>query len=247
MSYQGGREMEFRSRTRCCPTSFTGSFFTALALFVLVLFLAVNSFAGYSKQEALLDEARITFKRCVADPNMQWFRDHLKNAKGLLIFPSFLKGAFFIGAEGGTGVLVAQDERTGEWSQPVFYSMGAASFGLQFGAKSAEMVLMIMTDKGMDAMLSTSLKLGADASIAAGPVGVGAKAETVDILAFSRGQGLFGGISIEGTVIMPRDDWNRDFYGKDVRPVDIIVRKAVYNPKARPLIDTITSVIKGNL
>jgi lipid-binding SYLF domain-containing protein len=220
---------------------------TVVAVMAVVFLAAAAGPASgaYTKQEALIDEALITFKRCVADPNMKWFREHLKNARGILIFPSFLKGAFLIGAEGGTGVLLVHDLKTGEWSQPVFYTMGSASIGLQIGAKSAEMILMVMTDKGTDALLSTSIKLGADVSVAAGPVGVGAKAETIDILAFSRGQGLFGGVSVEGTVIVPRDDWNRAFYGKDVRPVDIIIRRVVSNPSAQPLIQAVKSVCDG--
>lgn len=217
------------------------------AAMLLAGLAALPAQAAYTKQEALIDEALITFKRCVADPNMKWFREHLKNARGILIFPSFLKGAFLIGGEWGTGVLLVHDIKTGEWSQPVFYTMGSASIGLQIGAKSAEMILMIMTDKGTDALLATSIKLGADVSAAAGPVGVGAKVETVDILAFSRSEGLFGGISVEGTVIMPRDDWNRAFYGRDVRPVDIIIRKAVSNPKAEPLIRTVKEVCEGRM
>ncbi len=223
-------------------------FSKTVAVFLAAVFLAAAAgpaSGAYTKQEALIDEALITFKRCVADPNMKWFREHLKNARGILIFPSFLKGAFLIGAEGGTGVLLVHDLKTGEWSQPVFYTMGSASIGLQIGAKSAEMILMVMTDKGTDALLSTSIKLGADVSVAAGPVGVGAKAETIDILAFSRGQGLFGGVSVEGTVIVPRDDWNRAFYGKDVRPVDIIIRRVVSNPSALPLIQAVKSVCDG--
>ncbi len=196
--------------------------------------------AGYEKQQALIDRATITFKSFVADPNMTWFRNHLSSAKGLLIIPQLLKGAFIFGAEGGTGVLIARDQYTGKWSQPAFYTVGSVSFGLQAGAQSSQIILMIMTDSGLDALLSTSIKLGADVSIAAGPYGAGAKAETVDILAFSKTKGIFGGISIEGAIITPKDSWNIAYYRKNVRPVDIIIRRIVSNPYSEKLIQAVT-------
>ncbi len=196
--------------------------------------------AGYEKQQALIDRATVTFKSFVADPNMTWFRNHLSSAKGLLIVPQLLKGAFIFGAEGGTGVLLARDQYTGKWSQPAFYTVGSVSFGLQAGAQSSQIILMIMTDSGLDALLSTSIKLGADVSIAAGPYGAGAKAETVDILAFSKTKGIFGGISIEGAIITPKDSWNIAYYRKNVRPVDIIVRRLVSNPYSEKLIQAVT-------
>ena len=223
---------------------------TGFINFFLILFLSISIFSvevlaeniqnsPYYKQQALIDQATITFKSFVTDPNMSWFRSHLRSCKALLIVPQLLKGAFIFGAEGGTGVLVARDKYTGKWSQPVFYNLASISFGLQAGAQSAQIILMIMTDKGMNALLSTSIKLGADVSIAAGPYGTGAKAETVDVLAFSKAKGLFGGISIEGALISPKDSWNIAYYRKNVSPVDIIVRKMVSNPYSQKLISAI--------
>ncbi len=186
----------------------------------------------YSPQQELVDNAVITFKTLMADPNMSWLRTHIQSAKGILICPKFMKGAFIFGAEGGTGVLLGRSARTGEWSYPAFYGLGSVSFGLQAGAEVSEVILLVMTENGMDALLSTSLKLGADVSVAAGPVGAGAKAQTTDILAFAKTAGLFGGVSIEGAVITSRDSWNQKYYGRDVRPVDIIIRRNVANPGA---------------
>lgn len=173
-----------------------------------------------------------TFKSFMSDPNMTWFRDNVHGAQGIFIVPQLLRGGFFVGGSGGSGILFAWDQTTSTWSYPAFYTMGSVSFGLQVGADASEVILMIMTRKGVDAMLSTEVKLGGDLSVAAGPVGLGAKAKTVDILAFSRSKGLFGGISIEGTVITPRNDWNRQFYGKPVGPVDILSRRTVKNSQA---------------
>ena len=217
---------------------------TVVVMFLVLILTTVSittvKAAGYEQQQALIDRATITFKSFVADPNMTWFRNHLCSVKGLLIVPQLLKGAFIIGAEGGTGVLIARDQYTGKWSQPAFYTIGSVSFGLQAGAQSSQIILMIMTDSGLDALLSTSIKLGADVSIAAGPYGAGAKAETVDILAFARSKGLFGGISIEGAIITPKDSWNIAYYRKNVRPVDIIIRGIVYNPYSEKLIRAVS-------
>ncbi len=191
--------------------------------------------SSYSPQQELVDKCVTTFKSLMADPNMTWLRSHIQSAKGIFICPQYMKGAFIFGADGGTGVLLGRNNRTGQWSYPAFYSMGSISFGLQAGAEVSEVVLLVMTDNGMDALLSTSFKLGADVSVAAGPVGAGAKAQTTDILAFAKSSGLFGGVSIEGAVITARDAWNRRYYGRDVRPVDIIIRRNVSNPGADKL------------
>ena len=211
----------------------------AAAIFLVTLatsgIASAESAAGYTEQQELVDKATTSFKSMIADPNMTWLRSHIKSAKGILIFPQFMKGAFIFGAEGGTGVLIAHDTRTDTWTYPAFYNMGSISFGFQAGAEVSEIILLVMTEKGLDALLSTSFKLGADASVAAGPVGAGAKAQTTDILAFARSNGLFGGISIEGAVITSWDAWNQKYYGRDVRPVDIIIRRSVSNPGAEKL------------
>ena len=152
-----------------------------------------------------------------------------------------LRGAFIVGVSGGSGVLVVRDATTNAWHGPAFYTMGEASFGLQAGGDASEVVLLLMTDRGVNAMLSTSVKLGADASVAAGPVGGGARASTAnisaDILTFTRAKGLYGGLSLEGAVVATRDGLNEAFYGKkDLKPADILVRRTVTNPAANPLL-----------
>jgi lipid-binding SYLF domain-containing protein len=92
------------------------------------------------KQQALVDKARITFESFMADSNMAWLRNHIKNTKGLLIVPELLKGAFIFGGEGGSGVLLVPDLETGKWSEPAFYTIGAVSWGLQIGGQKAEVI-----------------------------------------------------------------------------------------------------------
>ena len=184
---------------------------------------------------ALVEKAKVTLENFLADENLTWFHDNVGKAKGVLIVPQLLKGGFFLGASGGSGVFLVRDEKTGQWSYPAFYTMGAVSFGLQIGAQAAEVVLVVTTEKGVDAFLSNKFQLGADVGVAAGPVGAGAQAATADILSFSRAKGLYTGVSVEGAVIAVRDSLNAAYYGRQVSPVDILVKQVVVNRHADPL------------
>lgn len=209
---------------------------TALFLFTLLFFdVSTASADDYSDTQALVDQSTILMKSFGDDPEMTWFRSNVQYAKAVFIVPQMLKAGFFVGGSGGSGALLSRDMKTNVWSYPVFYSMGAVSFGLQIGGEASEVVLMVMTDKGMDSMLSTSFKLGADVTVAAGPMGQGAKAATADILAFARSKGAFMGISIEGAIIKPRHKWNAAYYKQDVSPADIIIRNLASNPQADAL------------
>ena len=188
------------------------------------------------KPQDIVDGAVTTLNNFVSDPNMTWFQKHIKDAQGVFIVPSLVKAGFILGGSGGSGVLLARVADTpNKWSYPAFYTMGSGTFGLQAGVEKAEVVLLVMTEKGMSAMLGNKFQLGADASVAAGPVGAGAQAATADILQFSRSKGLFGGLTVEGAVIAPRDKWNQAYYGKEVLPVDILQKHSVQIAGADPL------------
>ncbi|MFC1534139.1 caspase family protein [Thermodesulfobacteriota bacterium] len=193
------------------------------------------------KQQGLIDKARLTFQSFINDNNYSWIQKNLSRAKGLIIIPSLLKGGIILGGSGGSGVLIVKDEKTGEWSQPAFYSIGSLSFGLQFGGEAAEVIMMVISQKGIDKLLATSFKLGGDTSVAAGPVGEGLKANVnIDIFSFTRSRGAYAGISVEGAVIKVKDKWNEAYYGRPVRPVDIFIRHSVSNPGAAELLKLIT-------
>ena len=198
----------------------------------------------------LVEKATITLNDFDKAKDMSAFRDLLKDAKGVFISPQILKGAFVVGASGGSGVFMVRDATTGEWSQPAFYTIGAASFGLQIGGEASEVVLLAMTDRGVSALLSDSVKLGADVGVAAGPVGVGAAASTAnlsaDILSFARSKGLFAGISLDGAVVKVRDSLNDAYYNATVTPTDILVKRTVMNRHSERLISAIsTDAAKG--
>jgi lipid-binding SYLF domain-containing protein len=191
----------------------------------------------FSKPEELVTRAKATLESFAADENMIWFRNNLKNAKAVMIVPRILKAGFIVGGSGGSGALLARDTKTGDWSNPAFYTMGSGSIGLQIGAAADRVILMIMTKKAMDSYLSGSFKLGTDVTVAAGPFGTGAGVQRLvaDVIAFHQSKGVFGGLKIDGAVIAIRDKWNSGYYGKEVRPTDILILRSVDNPRSADL------------
>ena len=174
-----------------------------MVLMAILLSMAMVSFpipksAADDRMETdqLVEKARMSFDNMVADPNLEALVDLLKKARGVFICPALLKGAFVVGVSGGSGVFLARGEKT--WYGPAFYTIGGASFGLQIGGQSSEVVLVAMTERGVTALLSTSAKLGADVGVAVGPIGIGASAATAnlsaDMISFSRAKGLYGGL-----------------------------------------------------
>ncbi len=190
--------------------------------------------------DELVSKAPFTVQKIAAEEKLkQTVPALLRRARGVLIFPSLLKGAFIIGAEGGSGVLMTRDQ-SGSWSHPAFYTMGSVSLGLQIGGQASEAMLIIMTDKGLQSVLEDQVKLGAGVSAAAGPVGIGAEAATTmavgaDIYTYSTAQGAFIGASLDGAVIARREDWNRIYYGQDATPRAIVIDRRFGNPKSNEL------------
>ncbi len=218
-----------------------------LVLAVVFFGLSVQSAAaaGPVEQQGTVDKALVTFRNFYADKEMEWFHNNLKDAKALIIVPNLLKAGFILGGSGGSGVLVARDEQTGDWSQPAFYTIGSVTFGLQIGGESAEVIMMVRTQKALDGLLTTHFKLGGDASVAAGPVGVGTKADvTADVVSFAKSKGLFAGLNLEGSMVKVSDDSNKAYYGKAVSPVDIIVKKAASNPGSTNLRQELKKAVK---
>ena len=212
------------------------AFATILAAMLLIVAAPGAMAADKEDAQGIVDKARVTFGEFMRDDNYKWMRDHLKDAKGVLIYPQVLKAGFILGGSGGTGVLLSRDGKTGAWSNPAFYTMGSVSFGLQIGGESAEVVLLVMSQKGMDSLLTSKFKLGGDASIALGPVGGGAKGDiTTDFLSFAKSKGLYAGLNLDGSYIDVRESLNKAYYDKAVTPADIIVKQSVSNTGAVPL------------
>ncbi len=171
------------------------------------------------------------------------FLTALQNAAGVAIFPAVYKAGFFVGAEGGNGLVIARDTH-GNWGYPAFYTLAGGSWGIQFGGQRAGVVLIMRSRKAVEAVLKHQGKAGADLGIALGSIGTGLEGSTTtnlaaDIFAFSDAKGLFGGFSLEGTAIVRRNDLNRQYYGADVTPASILIEHAQQNAHADTLRDAL--------
>ena len=189
----------------------------------------------------MVNAATVTFQSFVSNPDTPWIGEHLKEARVVMIVPEQVRGAFFVGATGGTGVALAHNPYEDDWSDPAFIDLGGISFGLQVGAKASEVLVLAMTEKGEKALLGTKTTLGADVGIAAGPVGAGAAAGTTDLLAWSQSKGAYVGLALDGAVIAPANKWNQAYYlQSDVKPYDILKARTYRNPKARGLVHAVS-------
>jgi len=183
-----------------------------------------------------VSRAQATLNNFQNDPEMRWFRDHVKEARAVIISPRVTRAGFVFGGSGGIAVVLARDGKKGEWSGPAFYNMGSGSVGLQIGVDVSEVVMLVMSDKGLNGLLSPEFTLGGDASVAAGPVGVGAASSvTTDMISYARSKGVYAGISLAGVVIRPDTAANDAYYGRSASPVDILVRHNVDNPASASL------------
>jgi SH3 domain-containing YSC84-like protein 1 len=213
--------------------------FVAVAMIVLPIVGWSAAFsADATTQQQIVDKAQLTLEAFASDGQLKdVFKQLSKEARALFIIPQFMRGAFIFGGAGGSGVLIARDERTGKWGDPVFYNIGSASFGAQIGADVSEMVLVVRTRKGLEEFYTNDFKLGANAGMATGPVGGGMAAQgiTADIISYARQKGAFAGMAIDGAFVSVSNDSNQAYYGKSVRPTDIIVKKDIGNPKSLQL------------
>jgi lipid-binding SYLF domain-containing protein len=166
-------------------------------------------------------------------------QDLLDKARCVAVLPSVLKAAFIAGGSYGRGAMVCRTGKDfrGPWGAPAMYALEGGSFGLQIGGEATDFVILVMNNRGVDSLLHSKVKLGADVSIAAGPKGRTASAETdaymrAEMLSYSRSRGVFAGISLEGTTLRPDEDANRRLYGNDVSAARIITESRFETPEA---------------
>ena len=171
------------------------------------------------------EKAGKVFTEIMDAPDKGIPKNLVDDARCILVFPNVLKAGFVVGGRGGRGVASCRTA-TG-WSSPAYFNLGGGSFGLQIGAESTDFVLLVMNEKGMNSLLSDQFTLGGDASVAAGPVGRQAGAETdaklnAQILSYSRSKGLFAGLELKGVVIKPDKDDMKDVYGANVTAKEVL-------------------------
>jgi lipid-binding SYLF domain-containing protein len=208
----------------------------------LLILWAVPALAQQDQQQTV-NQALSTIERMKTDQNFQKsFQPDLAKARGVLVVPSLYKGGFLLGAQYGNGVLLGRNA-DGSWGYPAFYTMTGASFGLQAGAEDVSILFLLMTDRGLQAVLNNQFKFGADLGVTFAVIGAGMGAGTTtdlgaDIVAFSLGGiGLYGGVSLEGTMLAPRDAWNSAYYGQNVSSRAIVMDRVAANPHADRLRD----------
>lgn len=178
-------------------------------------------------------DAATVLREIHAVPDKDIPQDLWDKASCVIVIPSLKKAAFIVGGEYGKGLMSCR--KNGTWSAPLFMEMEKGSWGFQIGAESVDLVLLVMNDTGVNKLLNNKVSLGADASVAGGPVGRTAHASTdgqlkAEILSYSRAQGLFAGVDVSGGVLKPDTDDNRDLYGKNYSAHDVVMGGSVKSP-----------------
>jgi len=216
---------------------------TKIAGLVFVLMLTAPAFAQTKEAERLDNSAKV-FQQILSD-NKGLPKSVLDKAECVLIFPSVKKVAVGIGTSYGRGALVCRKGATmnGSWGDPAMYKLDQGSIGVQLGSTATDFVLLVMNQKGAEQILNGKTKLGSNASAAAGPgaqaTSYNAEAMNVDVLTYSRSKGLFAGVSLEGASMDGDNDANKNLYGKDMTPKEIVTGGAAAPAAAKSLIDVL--------
>ena len=209
-----------------------------LGLTLLLATLGATRAHAQTEQQTLVDRATLTVQEMFSDQVNPEGRRLLKNAKGIMICPRVFKAGFIIGGQAGSCVLVGN--HNGAWTNPAFYGFGSGSIGFQIGVQDAQIAFIVLTEKGLTALMDSQFKVGADASVAVATYGAGVSGATTaalraDIVAFAQARGLFAGIALDGSLISQRTEWNQVYYGQYLAPQQIILNRQGNNPGADPL------------
>lgn len=190
-------------------------------------------------EQATVDHAIGTLQDLRRDKEFGNARDLLHRARAVLIAPRIFKAGFFVGGEGGQAVLMTRGAKG--WSDPAFYTIGSASFGLQIGAQESEMIMFVMSDRALQALMQDKFKIGANAGIAVATLGSTVEGATTsnagaDIVVWASASGAYAGISLDGTLVEPRKEADAEYYGRPVTSSEIVLGHAVRNPAAAALV-----------
>jgi lipid-binding SYLF domain-containing protein len=216
----------------------------ASLIIILCLFLSHFAAATDTVPAATVEEALYVLQELRNIPEANIPDDLLYRCSGLAIFPKVYKAGFIIGGNYGQGILVVRDSQTGQWSGPIFLTIGGGSIGYQIGVNVTELVLVIMNPKGINGFIQENLTLGGDLSVAAGPIGRKLEASTdialnAEVYSYSISRGLFAGVALQGVYVQVDYKANERFYGKSLLPREILFQKAVASPpsSAQKLLD----------
>src|SRR6202035_5549631 len=211
--------------------------FRKLTFGVCIMFAASSLFAANKEQKRLENSGTVMQEVMGVRDNIP--QELLEKAECVIVFPSVMKGAFIVGGSYGRGAMVCRtgEHFNGPWGSPAMYALEGGSVGFQIGGQATDLILLVMNEKGASSILSSQVKLGADASVAAGPKGRDASADTdaylrAEILSYSRSRGLFAGISLEGSTLRPDNDASADVYGRKITAREIVLGGKVSIPKS---------------
>jgi SH3 domain-containing YSC84-like protein 1 len=199
--------------------------------------------------EQRIHESDVVLKNVLTMPDRGIPKDLLQRCRGLAIFPGVLRVGVVVGVSFGSGIVLRKDEKTGQWSRPAFFRIRVASLGLQAGAQSTDLILLIMSEEGIRGLLEEKFTLGADISVTAGPVGREASAEiemtfSSGILSYSRSKGIFAGFSVQGASLEPDTEANALFHGKGITVQDVFYEgRGTLSDNCRKIMETLTSTI----
>ncbi|HLW53377.1 MAG TPA: lipid-binding SYLF domain-containing protein [Candidatus Angelobacter sp.] len=217
----------------------------SVLLVSMALLGSVWAASGEKAKERIRDSATV-MKEIMSAPDQGIPGSVLDKAKCVVVVPSVKKAALGVGGEYGRGVMTCRSgaDFTGKWSAPVMMTLAGGSFGFQIGGQATDFVIVVMNDSGARAMLHNKLKLGADASVAAGPVGRSAEAATnenlkAEMLSYSRSRGAFAGVSLAGATLHPDSEDDANLYGEKVTADQIISGQVTMPEEARPLVETL--------
>jgi len=199
---------------------------------LFTLFLVSGTWADGSKQRKILRTSQLILEEIQKSPDQQIPMNLISKAKAIIVFPTMLKAGFFVGARYGKGIAAVRNEETGEWGPPAFLYTTGGSFGFQFGMEAVDLILLVMSKRGLEGLLREQFTLGGDIAISAGPVGRHAEASADvfmqgEIYSYSRSKGLFGGVSLKGTIITIDSDANLAYYGHPYTLEEILLTKQV--------------------
>jgi SH3 domain-containing YSC84-like protein 1 len=211
----------------------------------LLVVFGVASVFGASKEGERLANAAKAFDEIMSAPDKGIPGGVLDKADCIVIIPGMKKGGFIVGGRYGKGMVSCRDQAKAHWGAPAMLEMGGGSFGLQIGASAIDVVMLVMERGGMDSLLKDKFTLGGDASVAAGPVGRAAAAETdaamnAKILSYSRSKGVFAGLELKGTTLNQDNNANKALYGKEMDAKEIMGGQVQSPAAAKPVIDVLT-------
>jgi SH3 domain-containing YSC84-like protein 1 len=202
----------------------------------LCFVLGSSALVAENKEQARLENCGVVMQEILDVPD-NIPQELLGKAECVIVIPSMMTAAVGIGGSYGRGAMVCRSGKAfdGSWGAPAMYTLQGGSVGFQLGGEATDLILLVMNDRGMDALLSSQVKLGANASAAAGPKGRNAEASTdaslrAEILSYSRSRGLFAGVSLEGTSLRPDNDASEQVYGRKISARNIVTGKRISVP-----------------